>query len=229
MTKLSIRNQLPKAIIFDWDNTVIDTWPLIHEAIDETMVAMGKEPWGLKKVKENVHKSMRESFPVIFGDQWEKAGQIYKDSYKRNHLQNLVMVKDSMELINLAVELGITIFVVSNKGGVTLREEAQHLGLKEKFFSIIGAHDATYDKPNKEVVELALLGSDLDPENDLIWFIGDSYVDVECALNSGCKPVFFGEVDILSRDLIRRVKEITSEELLHFSNHKDVMEYLKNQ
>ena len=27
----------PKAVIFDWDNTLVDTWPLIHEAIDKTM------------------------------------------------------------------------------------------------------------------------------------------------------------------------------------------------
>jgi phosphoglycolate phosphatase len=32
----------PKAIIFDWDNTLVDTWPLIQTAIDTTMVQMGK-------------------------------------------------------------------------------------------------------------------------------------------------------------------------------------------
>lgn len=37
----------PKAIIFDWDNTLVDSWPVIQHAIDHTMVEMGKEPWGL--------------------------------------------------------------------------------------------------------------------------------------------------------------------------------------
>ena len=61
----------PKAVIFDWDNTLVDTWPLIHRAINTTMNAMGKEEWSLQKVKDTVHKSMRESFPGIFGDNWQ--------------------------------------------------------------------------------------------------------------------------------------------------------------
>jgi len=220
--------KFPKAIIFDWDNTIIDTWPLIHEAIDETMVTMGKKPWGLAKVKENVHKSMRESFPVIFGDDWQKAGKIYKDSYHRNHLEKLVPIKGALELIDLTIKLNLVIFVVSNKGGTTLRDEAAHLGIKNKFFSIIGAMDAIYDKPSKEVVEMALEGSDLDVKKDLIWFIGDSYIDIECALNSGCMPVLFNETNGLSKDLLRRVKEATGDELLHFKTHQEVMDYLQN-
>jgi phosphoglycolate phosphatase len=30
MNKLSI----PRAILFDWDNTLVDTWPLIHTAMN---------------------------------------------------------------------------------------------------------------------------------------------------------------------------------------------------
>jgi len=219
-------NKLPKAIIFDWDNTLIDTWPLIHDAIDETMIKMGKEPWGLEKVKKNVHKSMRESFPEIFGDKWQEAGKIYKDSYHKNHLENLVMHENALNLLESAQELGIKLFVVSNKMGQTLRDEAKHLAIADKFFGIIGAHDAVYDKPSKEPVELALEGSDLDPKNDLIWFIGDSYIDIECGLNSGCLPVLFNEENNLPRDILYRIKE-TNKPLLHFKNHQEVIDYLQ--
>ena len=97
----------PKAIIFDWDNTILDTFPLITDAIDETMVKMGKEPWGYEKVKKNVHKSMREYFPEIFGEKWEEAGKIYKDSYHKNHLKDLVLIKDSLKLIDFAIQKDI--------------------------------------------------------------------------------------------------------------------------
>ncbi len=221
-------NKLPKAIIFDWDNTIIDTWPLIHGAIDKTMVNMGKEPWGLEKVKESVHNSMRESFPKIFGDDWEKAGKIYKDTYHADHLEKLVMITNSLELINIAFDLGIILFVVSNKVGQTLRDEVNHLGLKDKFFGVVGANDAKYDKPSREPVDLALEGSNLSAETDLIWFVGDSFVDIECGLNSGCKPVLFSEENKLSRDLIKRVQKSTGESLLQFKNHQEIIDYLKN-
>ena len=182
----------PKAVIFDWDNTLVDTWPLIHEAIDKTMVAMAREPWGLQKVRDTVHKSMRESFPIIFGDNWEKAGEIYKNSYRAIHLDKIELLPNAMNLINKLEEQGILQILVSNKIGITLRKEAAKLGIDRKFFSIIGASDAAFDKPSREPVDLALLGSDLDPKKDVIWFVGDTIADVECAYNSGCIPIVYG-------------------------------------
>ena len=182
----------PKAVIFDWDNTLVDTWPLIHEAIDKTMLAMGRKPWGLEKVRDTVHKSMRESFPIIFGDDWEKAGEIYKNSYRSIHLDKIELLSNAMNLVNKLEEQGILQILVSNKIGITLRKEAAKLGIDRKFFSIIGASDASFDKPSREPVDLALLGSGLDPKKDVIWFVGDTISDVECAYNSGCIPIVYG-------------------------------------
>lgn len=182
----------PKAIIFDWDNTLADTWPLIQIAIDRTMVAMGKEAWGLKKVRDNIHKSMRESFPHIFGDEWEKAGRIYKNSYREIHLDKIQLLDGALDLINKISKSNILQCVVSNKMGVTLRKEASQIDVESKFFSLIGSLDSAMDKPNKAPVELALLGSGLDPKKDEIWFIGDTISDLECAYNSGCRPIIYG-------------------------------------
>lgn len=182
----------PKAVIFDWDNTLVDTWPLIQTAIDKTMGAMGREAWGLEKVRNEVHKSMRESFPTIFGENWEAAGEIYKNTYRSIHLEQIQLLPNAMKLINKLEENGIMQFIISNKIGATLRKEVTRLEIDKKFFAIIGAGDAAYDKPSKDPVELALLGSDLDPKKDEIWFVGDTIADVECAYNSGCRPIVYG-------------------------------------
>ena len=58
----------PSAILFDWDNTLVNTWPLIHKAINVTFQEYGLEPWSLEKVKENAHESSREAFPKLFGE-----------------------------------------------------------------------------------------------------------------------------------------------------------------
>ncbi len=196
----------PKAVIFDWDNTLVDTWPLIQGAIDKTMVDMGREPWGLEKVRDNVHKSMRESFPEIFGNDWQKAGEIYKNSYRSTHLDRIQLLPGALELINALQEKGILQFVVSNKIGVTLRKEAAKIGVDQKFFALIGASDASYDKPSKEPVELAFLGTDLDPKKDVIWFVGDTIADVECAYNSGCLPIVIGHSnDQVSKTILAKV------------------------
>lgn len=187
-----LRLPKPKAVIFDWDNTLVDTWPLIHAAIDKTMIEMGREPWGLEKVRDNVHKSMRESFPLLFGDDWQKAGEIYKKTYRAIHLEEIRLLPNAMKLINKLEELNILQFIVSNKIGVTLRKEVAKIGIDQKFFALIGAGDASSDKPSREPIDLALMGSGLDPQKDQIWFVGDTIADVDCAYNTGCHPIVFG-------------------------------------
>jgi phosphoglycolate phosphatase len=187
-----LRLPKPKAVIFDWDNTLVDTWPLIQESIDKTMISMGREPWGLEKVRDNVHKSMRESFPIIFGDRWEEAGKIYVNTYRSIHLKQIQLLPNAIKLINKLEEKGILQFLVSNKIGVTLRKEAAAIGIEKKFFSVIGAADAAADKPSTDPVELALMGSGVTLKQDEIWFVGDTIADVDCAYNTGCRPVVFG-------------------------------------
>lgn len=220
----------PKAVIFDWDNTLVDTWPLIQMAIDKTMVAMGKEPWGLEKVRDNVHKSMRESFPAIFGDDWVKAGDIYRNAYREIHLQEINFLSNSLNLINKLSEMNILQCVVSNKMGVTLRKEAAKIDADKHFFSLIGAMDASFDKPSRDPVDLALLGSDINPDKDEVWFIGDTVSDVNCAYNSGCTPIVYGCVEgelskTISDEFAAKGKDGSGALPVYF-NHQDLIEVL---
>lgn len=220
----------PKAVIFDWDNTLVDTWPLIHVAIDTTMEAMGKEKWGLEKVRNTVHKAMRDSFPEIFGDNWQKAGEVYKNTYRSIHLDKLRLLPNSVELINKLEEKDILQFIVSNKIGATLRKEVEKLAIEKKFFSIVGSLDASADKPSREPVELALLGSNLDPKKDEIWFIGDTIADVECAWNSGCRAIVYAHADnkisaTIPEKILREGRE-NQGPIPVYSNHSELVEFL---
>jgi len=227
---LALKNHQPKAIIFDWDNTLVDTWPLIQMAIDKTMSDMGKEPWGLEKVRNEIHKSMRDSFPEIFGENWQKAGEIYKNSYRSIHLDKMRFLPQSLELINFLEQKNILQFIVSNKIGATLRLEAAKLGIDRKFFALIGSNDSIADKPSKEPVDLALMGSDLDPKKDEIWFIGDTVADIECAYNSGCRPIVYGHSDkhisnTISKELLSNGRN-NSGALPTYFNHQELIDVL---
>lgn len=191
----------PKAVIFDWDNTLVDTWPLIHRAINATMIAMDKEEWSLKRVKDNVHKSMRESFPEIFGDNWQKAGDVYRNSYRSMHLEDLTLLPSALGLINKLQEKNILQMIVSNKIGITLRKEVKKLGIADKFFSIIGSTDASQDKPHRAPLDLALIASDINLEKDHVWFVGDTVADIECAYGANCQPIIFGYDNAISKTI----------------------------
>lgn len=183
----------PRAIIFDWDNTLVDTWPTIQEALNTTFARMGHPLWDLDMVKERVARSMRDSFPDIFGENWQEAATIYQSSFRAIHLNKLTALPGAAEMLASLSGKPVYLAIASNKKGPNLRIEAAHIGWDKYFGNIIGADDTPKDKPAPEPVHAALKGSNIVPGRD-VWFIGDSPIDMECAHASGCTPVFYGEL-----------------------------------
>jgi phosphoglycolate phosphatase len=184
----------PRALLFDWDNTLVDSWGVIHEALTLTFEAMGREPWSLATTKERVRHSLRDAFPKLFGERWEEARQRYLDAFTAIHLERLRPVGGADALIAGASEAGYYLAVVSNKTGAILRLEADHLHWTPNFRRIVGAGDARADKPDPAPVHQALEGSGIAP--DEAWLIGDTALDMECAIGAGAVPVLLGSADV---------------------------------
>lgn len=178
----------PVALLFDWDNTLIDSWLAIQDAQNHTLTAFGLEPWSLAETKQRVRGSMRDSYPALFGAQWQEAGTVFYKRFAERHLSNLRPLPGVEELLQHLLEQGVYVAVVSNKKGDYLREEVAFLGWERYFEQIVGAFDAERDKPWPDPVLLALSGSGLEPNPD-IWFAGDADIDLQCAIASGCFPV----------------------------------------
>jgi phosphoglycolate phosphatase len=181
----------PRAVLFDWDNTLVDSWPIIHQALHDMFTAMGHAPWTLDECKARVRLSLRDSFPALFGTRWEEARQIYMEAFQAIHLERLTALAGVVELLDHLNAAGCYLAVVSNKTGPVLRREAAHLGWSRYFTRLVGATDAVADKPDPAPIHLALEGSGIvaGPE---VWYVGDTAVDIECALNAGCVPVLLG-------------------------------------
>jgi len=189
----------PKAILFDWDNTLVDNWGAIHAAINLTLVAMGHQPWTLQDTRRNVARSLRDSFPTLFGERWTEARDIFYKSFEAVHLEQLKPLPGAAEMLEALKGQGIYLGVVSNKTGRYLRSEADQLGWTRHFGRLVGATDARADKPAVEPVDLALgeSGFARGPE---VWFVGDGAVDLECAANAHLTPIFFGQASGVPTD-----------------------------
>jgi phosphoglycolate phosphatase len=178
----------PAAVLFDWDNTLIDSWPSIIHAMNETLVAMGHAPWTEAECHARIGRSMREAFPELFGDRWHDARTVFQDSFAAIHLDMLVPLPGAEAMLADFVERGIYLGVVSNKTGKFLRTEAQALGWDRYFGRLIGAGDAARDKPAPDPVHMALEGSGV-TAGESVWFAGDALVDMQCGADSGCPAV----------------------------------------
>lgn len=190
----------PKAILLDWDNTLADSWKIIHKCLNVAFREMGKPEWSLEEViegRDGIHHSLRESFPIIFGDGWEKAKEFYFNAFIACHLDEISLLPDALETIKALSFLDAHIAIVSNKTGKHLRNELQHLGISEYFDEIIGATDAARDKPYPEPLLMALEKTIIhEKDYGTVWMIGDSVTDIEAAFNTGVVPVLYGKADV---------------------------------
>lgn len=182
----------PRAVLFDWDNTLVDTWPVIHDAMNAALGHMGHALWTLDETRARVHRSLREAFPDMFGDRWEEARDVFYGRFREIHLDRLAVRPGAQDLLESLAAKGVYLAVVSNKMGDHLRREAAHLGWSGHFARLVGATDAALDKPDIAPVRMALAGSGVEPGGS-VWFVGDTEIDMECAQNAGCVPVLIRE------------------------------------
>ena len=187
------RPPAPRAILFDWDNTLVDSWPPIHAAMNATLAAMGHPVWTLDETRARVRRSLREAFPDMFGDRWEAARDVFYDSFRDHHLETLAARPGAGDMLAGIAGQGLYLGVVSNKMGSYLRREAAHLGWTDYFGRLVGATDAPRDKPAVDPVALALAGSGVSPGPE-VWFVGDTAIDMACARNAGCFAVLVGDL-----------------------------------
>jgi phosphoglycolate phosphatase len=183
--------KLPRAILFDWDNTLVNTWPTITECYSDTFTALGLAPWTTEEVQARAHGSLRDHFPKLFGERAGEAERVFYETFHRIHLDRLEPLPGAADLLARCHDAGCYVAVVSNKVGDNLRVELAHLGWGKWIKKAVGARDAKRDKPAPDPIFMALDGTGIAPDHG-VWMVGDTPADLKCAHAAGVLPVLFG-------------------------------------
>jgi phosphoglycolate phosphatase len=180
----------PSVLLYDWDNTLVDAWAGITASLNAAFAAFGLDAWTVEDTRNRVRVSMRESFPVMFGDRWEDARDIFYQTLTRHHLQHVTPMP-GIEAVLRAGDAHVQ-GVVSNKKGDFLRAEVAHLGWAPYFGAVVGAGDAAADKPDPAPLLLALGQLGVLPDTS-VWYIGDTGLDMVAARAAGVTAVLLGD------------------------------------
>ena len=180
----------PTLLLYDWDNTLVDGWAGITAALNAVFTAFEKPLWTVDDTRNRVRVSLRESFPVMFGDAWERARDLFYATLTEQHLRHVQPMPGAEEAIFAGKSWPQGI--VSNKAGAFLRREVAHLGWDPHFGAVIGAGDAPADKPDPAplLMALAQLGHSPGPA---VWYLGDTALDMQAARAAGVTPVLVGD------------------------------------
>jgi phosphoglycolate phosphatase len=161
-----------KAVFFDWDNTLVDAWPVLLAATNITRQKFGLETVSLAQIKILARQSTREGFPKTYGENWQQAQNIFYNAINK-HAKLLKVFPQTPSLLQKLKSAGIKIALISNKLNTLLHSEVQEMNLQ--FDIVLGAGDAQKDKPHPEMGIVALKKLNLQP-NEVI-YIGDSVTD----------------------------------------------------
>jgi phosphoglycolate phosphatase len=184
----------PAALVWDWDNTLVDGWSAIAAGLNAAFAAFSLPQWSPAEVKARVRRSLRESFPKIFGADWERAREIFYAEVRARHLAVLTAMPGAEAALRAGAALAAPMAVNSNKQGGLLRAEAERLGWAPLFRAVVGAGDAAADKPDPAPMRLALRGCGVEA-GPAVWYIGDTALDMQAARAAGCTAVLLGHAE----------------------------------
>jgi len=146
-----------------------------------------------------------------------------------NDENNLVkLLPNAFKVIRKLAEMDVFISVVSNTYTSFLNRTIRRHQLRKFFLNVIGTRgDVGYRKPDKEVVEYALVGTEItDVNTDTVWMVGNSVQDIQTAYNSNIKPVIFGD-ELLSNILYTEGFK-KDRKAMYFRNHLELLRTLED-
>ncbi|MBV0899239.1 MAG: HAD family hydrolase [Wolbachia endosymbiont of Fragariocoptes setiger] len=179
------------AVLFDWDNTLVNTQDNIFNAIQHTIESMG---YSNKSPNRNSHESRKDFMIGLFGNQWKKATEIYQEYLNQALLQNITLNQGVEEMLKTLKSYNIYLAIVSNKKNTNLRQEVAHFRLDHYFNKVVGSGDTDEDKPSAKPILFALEKSSISINQKNVFFVGDSITDILCAKNANCLPIVYNHV-----------------------------------
>ena len=168
-----------KIILWDWDNTLVDTFDAILTAQNVMRKTYGLPTWSKEEAKSAMNKSGRNLIKDLVGEEKaQEARAVYLKAYAQS-ASEIVLKPFAIDVLEKAKSLGYVNILASNKAGSILRNEAHTLNVDMYFDRIIGAEDTPCDKPSKSFTDSAINGYDV--EN--IISIGDGKADIQMGHN----------------------------------------------
>jgi len=182
-----------KAILFDYDGTLMDTNELVmaswqhmanvlvgHSLPEEELYATYGKPL------EDCMRYIKEKYNLACDA--IKMCDVYRD-YQINHVkEKRHPFPGTDEMLKGLKEKGLKTGIVTSRFNDSTEEGLRLFGLWQYFDALVGADDTHIHKPNPEPAILCCKKLDVDPKDCLM--VGDSVFDLQCGHNAGNDACF---------------------------------------
>ena len=184
-----------KAIVFDWDQTLWDSWAVHQGGIEYAAECVGLPKPSKERIIATFRGVLEEHLAFLLDDNGESL-EHYLEFYKthRQHLSRLFPeVSAPLQALHGA---GYRLALLSNKVRPAVMEDVRETGLGDLFQTTLCRDDLGIPKP--EPGGLLHVLNDLQVAPGEALYVGDAPSDMECARRAGVGSVgaLWGCIDV---------------------------------
>ena len=180
-----------KAVLFDFDGTLVNTNPLIIRSFRETFAALLPDrKLSDEDILDCIGPTLHETGTVYLPDDPQSFVDHYRKLNVAYHDSMILPYPGITEMLDALKTQGISIVVVSSKKRDMVMRGIEVMGMNDYFDWVFGGDDVKNPKPHPEVVELALSSLGIKPEEAIM--VGDNFHDIHAAQNAGVLSVGVG-------------------------------------
>lgn len=182
-----------KCAIFDLDGTLVNTITDLGLACDYLLKNKGiASEWTEENYKSFVGNGAKLLVARAFGgrltdEELEEQYALFKIKYNEIKMDHAHIYNGMYSTVCKIKELGIKTAVCTNKPHIAAKGMVEKLFGKDFFDIVVGASDDLPKKPDPAMAHKILEKIGAKPD-ECVW-IGDSSVDMESAIQLGCKSI----------------------------------------
>jgi phosphoglycolate phosphatase-like HAD superfamily hydrolase len=179
-------------IVWDWNGTLLDDLPIVIEAVNSSIAALGEGPITADDYRDHYTRPVRHFYDRLFGrtisdDDWLRLNAGFHDSYF-TLAEDVDLAPGALEAMAMIDRAGWTQSLLSMSPHDWLGRIVSRLGLTHRFDLIDGLAGSTGGLKARHL-EVHLETLEVDGEATAV--IGDTPDDVAAALHVGATPILF--------------------------------------
>jgi len=189
-----------KAVLLDMDGTIVDAFPPIIRALNQTFVEFGLPQMNAKEVKRHTGKGDC-SMKALFGDRREEAAARFLEIHDEDYLEQIKPLTGAETLFRWLQDNSIPTAIVTSKSQMRAEAQLDALNWTKYFGAVIGKMDGRPEKPDPGPVLLACQELNIDPQYTVM--VGDGIADMKSATRAGSRAL--GLCDAFSAEELTKV------------------------
>lgn len=174
-----------KGVIFDFDGTLADTFPLIFLAFRKAITQYTGRVYSDEELTRYFGPSEDGILQRIVPEHWQDAMAVYLEEYKSRHTGYVRLFPGILELLDQLRDKRLKLGIITGKSEASLMLSLDALGVKH-YFDVLAA--GSPERANKDT-NLQRVVNEWGMEPGEVIYAGDAPSDIVFAREAGVVPV----------------------------------------